>query len=175
MKCQHFLNGFIETFNKHAAMKQKYRRANQGRFMKNHIHKAIMKRSRFRNKLLSDRTEMFRKEYKKQQKFCLNLLKKARKEHFGNLDVNSVSDNKKFWQIVKPLFSNKVKAKTTIKLVENNEIIDDEIEISKLFNEYFVNIVKKLGIFTEKQSAASTENSLSEVERAIANTKIIIV
>ena len=93
----------------------------------------------------------------------------------GNLDVNSVSDNKKFWQIVKPLFSNKVKAKTTIKLVENNEIIDDEIEISKLFNEYFVNIVKKLGIFTEKQSAASTENSLSEVERAIANTKIIIV
>ena len=86
-----------------------------------------------------------------------------------------MSDNKKFWQIVKPLFSNKVKAKTTIKLVENNEIIDDEIEISKLFNEYFVNIVKKLGIFTEKQSAASTENSLSEVERAIANTKIIIV
>ena len=86
-----------------------------------------------------------------------------------------MSDNKKFWQIVKPLFSNKVKAKTTIKLVENNEIIDDEIEISKLFNEYFVNIVRKLGIFTEKQSAASTENSLSEVERAIANTKIIIV
>ena len=74
------------------------------------------------------------------------------------------------------LFSQiKLKLKTTIKLVENNEIIDDEIGISKLFNEYFVNIVKKLEIFTEKQSAASTENSLSEVERAIANTKIIIV
>ena len=58
-------------------------------------------------------------------------------------------DNKKFWQIVKPLFSNKVKAKTTIKLVENNEMIDDEIEIAKLFNEYFVNIVKKLGLFTK--------------------------
>ena len=86
-----------------------------------------------------------------------------------------MSDNKKFWQIVKPLFSNKVKAKTTITLVENNEIIDDEIESSKLFNEYFINIVRKLGIFTEKQSAASTENSLSEVERAIANTKIIMV
>ena len=58
-------------------------------------------------------------------------------------------DNKKFWQIVKPLFSNKVKAKTTIKLVENNEMIDDEIEFAKLFNEYFVNIVKKLGLFTK--------------------------
>ena len=31
-------------------------------------------------------------------------------------------------------FSNKVKAKTTIKLVENNEMIDDEIETAKLTN-----------------------------------------
>ena len=36
-------------------------------------------------------------------------------------------------------------------------MIDDEIEIAKLFNEYFVNIVKKLGLFTKEQSAISTE------------------
>ena len=60
-----------------------------------------------------------------------------------------MSDNKKFWQLVKPLFSNKVKAKTNIKLVDNNELTDDEIEIAKLFNEYFVNIVKKLRLFTK--------------------------
>ena len=29
-------------------------------------------------------------------------------------------------------------------------MIDDEIEIAKLFNECFVNIVKKLGLFTEE-------------------------
>ena len=46
-------------------------------------------------------------------------------------------------------------------------MIDDEIEIAKLFNEYFVNIVKKLGLFTKEQNAISTENSLSEVEIAI--------
>ena len=68
---------------------------------------------------------------------------------------------------MKPLFSNKVKAKTIIKLVENNEMIDDEIEIAKLFNKYFVNIVKKLGLYTKEQSAISTENSLSELEIAI--------
>ena len=67
-----------------------------------------------------------------------------------------MSNNKKFWQIVKPLFLNKVKTKTTIQLVENNEMIDDEIEIAKLFNEYFVNIVKKLRLFTKEQSAVST-------------------
>ena len=44
----------------------------------------------------------------------------------------------------------------------------DEIEIAKLFNEYFVNIVKKLELFTKEQSTISTENSLSELETAIA-------
>ena len=29
-------------------------------------------------------------------------------------------------------------------------MIDDEIEIAKLFNEYFVKIVKKIGLFTEE-------------------------
>ena len=79
------------------------------------LHKTIIKRSRLRNKFLSDRTEMSRKEYKKQQNFCVNLLKKAEKEHFANLHVNSISDNKTFWQIDNPFFPNKVIVKTTIK------------------------------------------------------------
>ena len=77
-----------------------------------------------------------------------------------------MSDNKKIWEIVKPLFSNKVKVWTNIKSVENNKIIDDRTEIEKLFNEYFVNIVKKFGIFTKEQSVVSTKNSLREVEIA---------
>ena len=81
---------------------------------------------------------------------------KRLKKRFVNPDVNSISDNKKFWQIVKPLFSNKVKVKTTIKLVENNQMTDDEIETAKLFNEYFVNIVKKSGLFKKEQSTVST-------------------
>ena len=104
---QHFLNVFIEISKKHAPMKM---RANQGKFMTKGLHKAIMKRSRLQNKFLRDRTETSRKEYKKQRNFCVNLLKKAKKDHFANLDVNSVLDNRKFWQNVKPLFSNKVKA-----------------------------------------------------------------
>ena len=117
-----------------------------------------MKRSRFRDKSLSGRAEMSQKEYKKQHNFCVNFLKRAKKEHFTNLDINSISDNKKFWQIVKPIFSNKVKAKTNIKLVEKIEMIDDESEIANLFNEYFVNIVKKSGLFTKEQSAISTDH-----------------
>ena len=80
--------------------------------------------------------------------------------------MKSVTDNKKFWQTIKPLFYIKVKAKSVIKLVENKAMIGDESEI-KNFNEYFVNIVKKLGILTEKQTTYSATNKLSEVEMAV--------
>ena len=51
-------------------------------------------------------------EYKKQRSLCVSLLKNAKKDNFANYDIKSVTVNKKFWQTVKPLFSNKVKAKT---------------------------------------------------------------
>ena len=50
-------------------------------------------------------------------------------------------------------------------------MIDNEIKIAKLFNEYFANIVKYLGILTEKESATFTENNLSEVEMALEKCK----
>ena len=46
MEYQHFLNIFIEILNKYAPMKQRYLRANQGRFMTKELPKAIMKRPR---------------------------------------------------------------------------------------------------------------------------------
>ena len=98
-----------------------------------------MKRSRLRNKFLRDRTDISKEEYEKQINFCVSLLKKAKK----NLEIwKSVTDSKKFWQTVKLLFSNNLKAKTFIKLVENDEMIDDESKIAKVFNEYFVNTAK---------------------------------
>ena len=65
----------MEILNKHAPMKQKYLRANQGRFMMEDLHKTIMKCSRFKNNFLSHRTEMSQKEYKKQKNVSVNLLK----------------------------------------------------------------------------------------------------
>ena len=58
---------------------------------------------------------------------------KKLKNHFANLDFSYVTDNIKFWQTVKPLFFNKVKAKTVIKLVENDAMVDDESEKAKTF------------------------------------------
>ena len=47
-------------------------------------------------------------------------------------------------------------------------MIDDNIEISELFNKHVVNNVEKLGLFRKKKkSAASTENSVGKVEKAV--------
>ena len=59
----------------------------------------------------TDKTEINWKEYKNQRDLSVNLLKKSQKNHFGDLNESSVPDDKKFWQIVKPPFSNKLKAK----------------------------------------------------------------
>ena len=77
-------------------------------------------------------------------------MKKAKNDNFANLDIKSVTDNKKFWKTVKPLFSDKVKAKTVIKLVENDAMIDDDPKIAQIFHEYFVNIVKKTRNINER-------------------------
>ena len=50
-------------------------------------------------------------------------------------------------------------------------MIEDESEIAKRFNEYFVNIVKKVGILTEEQTTYSAASQLSEVEMAIIKYK----
>ena len=92
MEYQHFLNIFIDILNKHAPMKQKYLRANQGRLMAKDLHKAIMKRARLTNKFLRD---ISREEYKKKRNLCVSFLKKAKKDHFANLNIKSVTYNKK--------------------------------------------------------------------------------
>ena len=84
---QHFLNIFIEILNKHAPMKIKYLRANQGQFMTKGLHKAIMKCSRLQNKFLQDRTETSQKEYKKQRNLCVNLLEKCFAWHIYEISL----------------------------------------------------------------------------------------
>ena len=61
------LETFKETvfniFNKYAPIKRKYVSANEALFMTKELHKAIIKRSRLRNKFLKDRTENNQKNF----------------------------------------------------------------------------------------------------------------
>ena len=77
---KNFESIFMKQLNKYAPMKEKYARANNAPFMNKALCKAIMNRSRARNKYLKLPNEINRASYKKQQNYCLNLLRKEKKK-----------------------------------------------------------------------------------------------
>ena len=72
---------------------------------------------------------------------------------------------------MKRLFTNKVKSHRTMNLVEKDKLTNDDEEIAKMFNEYFVNIVQELDIVIEKSNAKLIEPYLDEVNMAIIKYK----
>ena len=56
-------------------MKRNYIRANEAPFMTKGLHKAIMKRSRLRNKVLKNKNEINRNNYKVQRNYVKNSYK----------------------------------------------------------------------------------------------------
>ena len=54
--------------------------------------------------------------------YCVNLLHRTKNNHFDNINIISIADNKRFWKIVKSFLSDKISHKETINLVENGAI-----------------------------------------------------
>ena len=66
--------------------------------------KAILQRSNLRNIFLKSRTEENRNGYTKQRNLCVTLLRKSKREFYGNLNEKKICDNKKYWGVVKPAY-----------------------------------------------------------------------
>ena len=105
-----------------------------------------MLRSKLRKRFLKDRTEESGRKSKKLRNVCVYLLKKAKKNCYENIDISNLTDSNKFWKMVRPIFGSKIKSKNSIPLVEGTKIIQEEGELVKTFNKFFVSIVKNLGI-----------------------------
>ena len=90
------LNNFLhvckETLNMYAPIKKKYIRGNNSPFLNRILYKEMMKRSRLRNKFLKNKSEADKKNYVKQRNYCVSLLRRTKKEHYGNLDPSKVAE-----------------------------------------------------------------------------------
>ena len=146
----------VSLLNAYAPLKKKYLRANHASFVTKELRKAIMLRTRLRNIYLKQRTETTKVAYNQQRNKCVSILKKSKKSYFESLDAKFVNDNKKFWKRISPLFSNKIKLKEKITLVENDEIILSDIEAAKTFQNFFSSIVKNLNIQTDETHLSKT-------------------
>ena len=86
------------------------------------------------------------KAYKQQRNRCVKLLRNAKNSYFRDIDLNTLTDNSKFWKTIKPVFAEKIQTAPSITLQENEELINDDRKFAELFNNYFLNVTQDLGI-----------------------------
>ena len=127
----------MNLLDHHAPLKKKVLRANNEPYITKKLRKAIMKSSQLESIYRETLTEKSLKAYKKQKNYVSRLYKKERKTFFNSLNPSVVSDNRKFWKTVKLLFSSKGSYGNKIKLVENEEIIDDDTKVAEELNNFF--------------------------------------
>ena len=135
-----FENLVLQTLDKMAPIKQKHIKGNRSPFMNKDIHKAIMTRTRLRNRFLKEPTQMKRLAYKKQRNYCISLMRQNKKQYYGSLNVNNITDNKNFWRVVKPNLSNKILGTNRVILRDGDKVISDTERVADTFNKFFVNI-----------------------------------
>ena len=105
-----------------------------------------MKRSRYRNKILKDKSHTSRENYKIQRNLCKKLLRKTKTSHFESLNTKKMTDNRTFWKTFVPLFTNKVSRGEKIILTEAEKHISHDKIFFKIFNNFFSNVVSDLKI-----------------------------
>ena len=105
-----------------------------------------MIRSRKKNQFNKSPTPLNWNDYRIQRNKCTRLICEAKKSFYGNLDLKTIRDNKTFWKVVKPIFSEKGVSEKLCALNINGDIIENKHDIAEHMNDYFVNITSSLDI-----------------------------
>jgi exonuclease III len=163
----HFEMTFLRVLEKHAPMKQKVLRANDKPYMTKILRKAIMRRSTLKSKYLINKTDESFKEFKKQKNYTKRLAKRERTKYFANLDLNKYTDNIRFWNTVKPMFSSSSQGSNKITLVEKGEIITDDKELAETFNGFFIDAVSSLSIHENRALIDDVNDETDPVRKAV--------
>ena len=110
--------------------KNKFIRANNSNFVTKNLRKTIRKRSKLRNKYLRERMNEAKSLYNKQRNLCESILRKNKRDYFGNFSNKIATNNKKCWKTVSPLFSEKAFQRECITLKESNKTTRETINVS---------------------------------------------
>ena len=90
------------------------------------------------------------------------MIRSENKNFFSNINSSNITENKIFWKTVKPFFTDKIKTKSKITLIEkkivsqegqeeivSEKIITEDQAVAEVFNKFFINIVPNLKISTD--------------------------
>ena len=137
-------NGFLnfckvctEVLNKYTPRKWKAIMQNQSPFINKYVSKVIMKLTGLRNTYLKQKTLESKQIFVKQRSYFISLLRKLKRNYTSILNVNNITNRKKFWKSIKPLFTDKIKSVVSITSNEDKEIIENQNEVANIFSDYF--------------------------------------
>ena len=172
MRYDDFKDIFMSTLDYHAPERKKTVRGNQAPFVSKKLSNTIMHRSKLKNRYNKIPNELNKNSYKRQRNFCVNLLRKEKKKFYETLDLNVLEDNRKFWQKIRPLFSEKNKTSTdNIIIVENDIITNEKIEVAEKLNNFFVDSVADLDIELFLNEKIRSTDSNDEIVKIIGKYK----
>ena len=168
MNYDNFKTIFMTVLDRHAPMKTKMVRGNNAPFMNKTLSKAFMYRSKLKNTFNKKPTEENERLYKTQRNFCVNLLKKEKRNYYNNLDLKIFDDNKTFWKRIKPLFSNKhTGLQNNITIVEKDTVTSNKKEVAEKLNNFFIDAVENLDIdhFVTERNDNPSSGNIDEIIR----------
>ena len=97
------------------------------------------------NKFNKIKTSKNWEKYRKQRNLVTNLKRKSMNKYFIDRCVGGCN-SKDFWSTVKPFLTNKgCKTQKDTVLSENDYLITDQLEVSEVFNNFFVNVAQNIG------------------------------
>ena len=147
-KCELHSRLFSEVIDRHAPQKKRKLRPNMLPFMNGTLRKAINVKGMLRRRYLRFKTDENKKLAASQSNLVTQLKRDAMKSYLQkncNTTANETKNqSKRFWETVRPFLSDNGKAKESIILRENEQVIVKDENICNIFNDYFVNIASDL-------------------------------
>ena len=138
-----FSDIFRSVLHRHAPLKWKMIRGNQGLFITKQLSKAIMNRCKVRNRYIKWTSRENFLDYEKAKNTCNNLSKCAEKSYFHKLTSKDFMSNKAFWNTVEPFLTNKgFLTNENITIKHKNKIVTNNSKLAHLFHNHYINIVE---------------------------------
>ena len=140
------------------------------------LSKAFMQRAKLNNRYNKNPAELNHLHYKKQRSYCVNMLKRVKKEYYTNLDLSIFKDNKTFGKNIRPLFSDKQKVRQrNIILIEDETVISENNAVAERLNNYVIDVIEYLEIehyneIMDNENIGSN-NGRKEIETIITKYK----
>ena len=134
---ENFEYAVVKSHDEVSSVKHRTIRANEKPQVTKEMRQAIMLRSQLQTRKFKYGTDDDIAAFNRQKNYCNRLAKRTRKHHYNQLNIKDITDNTKFWDTIKPFFSDKSCIREKIMLRENDEIISDSVQVAETFANYF--------------------------------------